>query len=378
MPAIIDYQTRIGTGAGRYYAAKNGKKQVPFDRNVKPPLYYYLQEIMLTEVNNFGTQAARCDSQMWGEILPTPICSGTEINPTLSTDGNMAYARAYAKFKDQAYTQASNLTALKERAKTIDMCLARLSQLYKGAKALKSGRFREFLETFGIRPLKKHENVQWTRPKQFGSLWLEYWMGWAPTVGDVYTTLETLSKQVPDETIRAGSTVPLNRSSKQTSGSAPYQAVATTNYSGKGTVWIQAKVVVTNPSLHVAQTLGLINPFKTVWETIPFSWFFDWFTNVGQILGRITDWVGLQLENIVMSCKTVITSRWSLTNPPIIFGGSNWSTMSYVRTHVWFSRNILPELPLIKPIMRVPNGLSITRGATLASLLATMFAPSRR
>lgn len=377
--AIIDFQRRIGTGAGHYYAAVNGKKQVPFDPKVKPPLYYYLQEILLSEINNFGSIAARCDTYQWGETSPVPIASGTETSPTFTSDGMLAYARAYAKFKDQAYTQASNLTAIAERAKTFDMVLARLQQLHKGATALKRGRFKEFLNTFGVRPLKKHEHTRWTRPKQFGSLWLEYWMGWAPTVGDVYTTIETLSKPIPEETIRAGSSVPLNKSFTQGTGSNPYRAVATTIHSGKGTVWIQAKVVVTNPSLHIAQTLGLINPFKTIWETISFSWLADWFTNVGQILGQFTDWVGLQLKDLIISSKTDVTSSWSLTNPPVVYGGSSWKTMSYNRSHVWFTRWVnLTGLPTIKPIFRLPNGLSITRGATLASLLATMFAPSRR
>lgn len=377
--AIVNFQRHIGSTASRYYAAVNGKKQVPFDPKIKPPLYYYLQEEMLTDVKNFGSIAARCDQQLWGETLPVPIARGPETSLTFTSDGMLAYAHAYAKLKDKAYTQASNLTAITERVKTFDMAFARLQQLHKGAVALRQGRFKEFLRIFGVRPLKKHEHTRWTRPKQFGALWLEYWMGWAPTVGDVYTTIETLSKQIPDETIRAGSTVPIKKTFTQGSGSGSNRAVATTNHVGKGTVWIQAKVVVTNPSLHIAQSLGLINPAKTVWETIGFSWLVDWFTNVGQILGQFTDWVGLQLKDLIISVKTKITSSWSLTNPPVIFGGSNWSTMSYNRNCVWFTRWVnLSGLPMIKPIFRLPNGLSITRGATLASLLATMFAPSRR
>jgi len=42
-----------------------------------------------------------------------------------------------------------------------------------------------------------------------------------------------------------------------------------------------------------------------------------------------------------------------------------------------FARKTGGVLPMVKPIARLPDGLSITRGATLASLLVTIFAPNK-
>ena len=374
--AIVTLYREEGGNRLPYKVRVDGQKQVPFNKNVKPPLPYYLAHRILDTKSVLGSSGLQCGAVHWGEIEPSHVVTSSFASPTVTftNEGMIAYARAYAKFKDMVYTQAANLTALKERAKTVDMVLARLKQLHRGASALRKGRFREFLDIFGVRALKKHEHTSWPRPKHFGALWLEYWMGWAPTVGDVYNSLDALSRRVPDKTVRAGSSVPLTKTQKTVSGAT----TAYSTYEGKGTVWIQGQVEVTNPSLHIVQTLGLLNPFKTVWETIGFSWLADWFTNVGQILGRITDWVGLRLKNLTISAKTEAVSSWECMDARYIYGWHNPALMNKRKSFLWFSRHLQTELPVVKPILRLPNGLSLTRGATLASLLATMFAPSKR
>lgn len=322
----------------------------------------------------------RAGGTLWGELSPTHEDNAgiTSYDPGWNTGspGNQAYARAYSKFKGKVYTQAADLTALRERQSTIDMVAKRLSQVLKGAKALKKGRFKEFLSTFGIKPKNKHKDTAWSRPADFGSLWLEYWMGWAPTVGDIYSSLEALGQVIPDHTVRAGSSVPISGHKVQSAGS-----VATSDYEGKVTVWVQAQVVVTNPSLFQLQSLGLANPFLTVWETTPFSWMADWFTNVGQVIGQLTDWLGLQLKNLVVSVKTQAICSWTCTDPGYVFG---WVAMNGInrlyrkREYLGFTRKLPRTMPTVKPILRLPNGLSITRGATLASLLVTIFSPTKK
>lgn len=280
-----------------------------------------------------------------------------------------AYARAYSNFKDKVYAQAANLTALVERGKTFDMVLSRLNQLHKGAKALRKGQFRKFLGTFGIKAKPKDENRFWSRPKDFAGLWLEYWMGWAPTLGDIYTSLEFLGSEIPSPTVRAGSAAPLGDiSHRSVSGSYRYKTMS----SGKCRCWIQADVKLTNPSLYNLNGLGLLNPLKTLWETTPFSWFADWFTNVGQVLGRLTDWVGLSLENLIVSCKTDGDVSWER-----IIKTSGVVITTRRRKVCYFVRKVGGVLPIVKPILRIPNGLSLTRGLTLSSLLIQLFAPEK-
>lgn len=324
---------------------------------------------------NLGAFGVPCGTSFWGEIAPDSLCTSGFDSQTLywTTLGQQAYNRAYGKFKDMAYTQAANLTAIAERVKTVDMITKRMSQLLKGANLLREGRFKEFLRNFGIKALKKHQNKLWSRPREFSGLWLEYWMGWAPTIGDISNSIEALTEVIPAVKIRAGSSVPLDAAARQSSGSS----IATTNISGKGTVWINGLVSVTNPNLHLAQKLGLINVAKTVWETVRMSFLVDWFTNVGQVLGQFTDWLGLQLTDLVVSVKTKATVNWLCTGAKGLFGPTYPDVMYHKKGVLRFNRYVLPGLPLVKPTLSLPNKLSLSRAATSASLLVSIFAPHR-
>lgn len=363
------YSRTVGSAMDPFSFQQLGYKMTPFVKTEMRDQPYFRAELrflggntsMLSGGTYAGEQVYFDSHRIVGSVVSNSIT--IPFGPC-----STAYARAYEKFKSKVYTQATNLTALKERAKTFTMVQNRLVQCWKGALALKRGRFREFLRIFGIEPLPKHVHKRWTRPKEFSGLWLEYWMGWAPTVGDIYSSLEFLGGEIPTTKVRAGSAVTLsNRSSSSSSGS-----VRTNVANGRVAVWIQADVELTNPSLYNLNGLGLLNPAKTIWETIPFSWLADWFTNVGQVLGQLTDWVGLKLNNLVISSMTKGTLEFRATNTP-----SSGQLMWRNREYISFFRKVGGVLPVVKPILRIPNGLSITRGLTLTSLLIQIFSPTR-
>lgn len=371
--AITTWSSVDGSWTLPHRTARQGKRQMPFLKTSKPPLAYYVNQVLLDSNQELGPLRGQCGAGLWGFIEPRPICTSLFDSTNLSFEGvgNLLYASAYNKFKDKALSQASNLTSLVERRKTFDMMLARLVQLKKGADALREGKFRSFLRTFGVKPLKKHQNKVWSRPREFGKLWLEYWMGWAPTVGDVQKSMEVLTKEIPTATIRAGSSSPFETQNTRVSGSS--KSLQTNSCTGA--VWVNGLVSITNPNLSLANQLGLVNPFKTLWETLKFSWMFDWFSNIGQVLGQFTDWVGLQLTNLSISVKTTAESDWSLTGADLIYGSSYPKTMFCSRSYFWFGRYVLPSFPLIKPKISLFDRLSLSRATTLVSLLTTMFAP---
>lgn len=364
------YNRTVGTANDSFSFQQLGYKMTPFVKTGIRNQPYYRVEHRFVD----GNSSMRSGGTYAGEqnYLGSNCVKGSVLDNTITIPlgpCSTAYARAYEKFKSKVYTQATNLTALKERGKTFEMVGNRLLQLWKGAKALKKGRFREFLRTFGIKPLPKHAHRRWARPKEFSGLWLEYWMGWAPTVGDVYSSLEFLGGEIPTTTVRAGSAVAL---SDRSSSWSPFGEYRTNVAEGKVAVWIQADVELTNPTLYNLNGLGLINPAKTVWETIPFSWLVDWFTNVGQVLGQLTDWVGLKLNNLVVSSLTKGKLGFRSTNTP-----SSGKLLWRNREFTSFYRKVGGSLPVVKPIIRLPNGLSITRGLTLTSLLIQIFSPAK-
>ena len=369
MPYIQQSKT-YGSTMDFVYGTSLGYKLTPFvakdirDTNFDKSLSFYNGG----NTHTLLRYAQRAGGAMAGEYYPASACGSD------TPEDRMAYARAYAKFTGKLYQQAALLTAIAERQSTIDMVAVRLKQIHKGLKHLRKGQFRLFLMTFGLKPKEKHVHKRWARPREVSSLWLEYWMGWAPTVGDVYNAIEFLGSEIPSTTVRAGSRVPWDHDKTETAW-----GVTKTVSSKRGfhSVWVKAKVVITNPTLFTMQGLGLANPLKTVWETISFSWLADWFTNIGQVLGQLTDFLGLQVKDLVVSRKSEATITWVCEDARPIFGYDNPRKIWRSRDFIGFKRVCGGTIPPVRPYIRLPNGLSITRGATLASLIVQLFAPKR-
>lgn len=379
MASLTYYSKNLGNARGTFMRRQEGFKWVPFVRTpgLIPNNYGVSEWLWINGNTDIGPYPLMSGGTLWQEFVPE---HGTSASPQSTSvrftnaTAQGTYNRAYEKFKSKVYTEAAMLTAIRERQATFDMLAARLGQLVKGSRCLRKGDFRGFLKAFKITPKPVHKTKRWSKPSEFSSLWLEYWMGWAPTVGDVYNALDFLGKPIPTSTVRAGSRSPYNGFIKRKDGAA----TASSRWEGSYKVWIQGQVIVTNPTLFTLNGLGLLNPAQTLWETTPFSWFVDWFTNVGAVLGQLTDWVGLRLENTFVSVKTEATASWICTRADSIFGPGVPSTLYRVRDFAKFTRNKVNTLPYVKPVFRLPNGLSLSRGATAIALLISIFSPKQR
>lgn len=355
------------------YRSQKGFKQTPRNRLEKLRPQPYSLDVYTQQTGITGTVIGPL-SNLYGEIPMQQADTASHEEPyaTFDKTGNRAYAKAYDKFRGQAYQKAEGLTAIAERASTVEMLLMRVKQVHKGASHLRRGHFVEFLNTFGIQHLPKHRNKRWSRPQDFSKLWLEYWMGWAPTIGDIYSACEALGQGVPDRPIKAGAHAVNHQKKVTIYGSSTITCVMDTKVSVK----LQGVVQVTNPSMFQLNSLGLLNPALTVFQVIPFSWMVGWFINLEQVFGQISDWYGLKLVDLEIGCKTQITSSWVDTDCRVLWGkavpkyGERTRTLHAYRRHV-----NCKGFPTIKPVVKLPNGLSLTRGATLVSLLISIFTP---
>lgn len=228
--ALISTAFTSPTSLDFIYETRAGWKYVPFVRKDAQPLSYQRNVWYYNGGNThtLGSSAMRAGGIYWGEKYPAGV-----LGPSTAEDRN-AYARAYAKVIDKLGTQAALLTAAAERQATVNMVVKRLAQIHKGAKHLKKGQFRQFLATFGLRPKEKHTHKRWARPRDFASLWLEYWMGWAPTIGDIHNAIKFLGEEIPTCTVRAGSRVPWNWDYTQ----SEEKTKAVTSGRGFHTVWV--------------------------------------------------------------------------------------------------------------------------------------------
>lgn len=301
--------------------------------------------------------------------------AGVSTSPPNHPAYDAAYAKAYSKFMasvNEGAEAAQLLTGLAERHETFNMVLSRMKQIHTGASALKRGDFRGFCRTFGITPKGKHRDLRWSRPRQFSGLWLEYWFGWAPTVSDLMNAIEVYGRRTSDPVIiaRGGSQRPINPNPQYTYKSA--NGYTCWQYeSGVIRVRISGKVSVVNGTSLDLNRLGLLNVPLTAFELIPFSWFAGWFGNFAQVLGQLTDLVGLKLTDAVVSCKAETVHDYHM-----VYSGGNPGTVD--RTVAWdvYTRKKLTSLPNVRLVWQIPPQLSPTRGATLASLIVQLFSPS--
>jgi hypothetical protein len=170
---------------------------------------------------------------------------------------------------------------------------------------------------------------------------LEYHFGWSPLIGDIYTAIDILQNPIKDHHVRATAkdTLPTTYASPYSAGTNPAAS------GGNATAWeyyrrwdmqkafhMGCEVGVTNPNLHLANQMGLVNPAVFLVERIPFSFVADWFFNVNSVLSSFTDFYGLTLKN-----------TWNSTVVKGSFNTRNWSTSRYWSGTAWVTYTVADQ-----------------------------------
>jgi len=205
-----------------------------------------------------------------------------------------------------------------------------------------------------LRPMSVPKGLKAT-PKAFANNWLAFHFGWEPLVKDIGAGIDTLCKPYPPVKVIGKSKIGPSVFSNRSSGS--FWTANRWVY----TSWCRmgCKVTVNNPNLYLAQQLGFVNPLSVVWELVPFSFVVDWFTNVGQILGQMSEFAGL-------SVTEAYTTRYQIakTDTTIYYG------FHQVKEGVYLNRSQFLADASLK--VRPWKGVSVVRGATAIALLTQM------
>lgn len=368
----------------RRYAQIDGFKQKPI---TDKPLPFVLLEGDVHTYANLNAPGRNTAPPDCLSTAFTDVMMGRITGPLNSLDNAMqiCYNRAYSKFFSKVGESAELGTALAEWRKTVDMVNNRTLAAYQRQRAnavrqtelkalrlvkafryLKRGNFKKFREFLGVKPKKKHQRKQWSRPQEASSLWLEYWFGWSPTVNDIYTSLKIWDAPSPDAVFSAGSGFVESKVLTYSSTSSLYSRNA---WTAKFFVRLQAKVLVSNPNLYRANQLGLVNPAGVLWELVPFSFLIDWFTNVNQVIGGYTSEVGLSItdKQVVRFCKGDSTS--------VLIGNLNFPSAMYgwnCASKTTLMKRELGSFPTPSLTFSAPR-MSWTRAATAISLLISVF-----
>ena len=320
------------------------------------------------------------------EGYPPPVNSipwlAEVANQTISSTGDVtgsycaaAYAKAYRKLQDRLFGDTASMgVSVAEGREAINGIVERATRLGKAYKSLRRGRFKEFLRQLAARPKERHKHTNWTRPKDASALWLEYWLAWAPLVGDIFNSTKVLTEPnlIPPTIVSV-------RSSCELPSETLYKGVGyrrdIVRGAGRVSVGLGCKAQVTNPNAYLAARLGLTQFYQIAWAVVPFSFIVDWFANIGQILASMS----------FKNCGLILTDTWISSNARYT-GDREYNSrssdsseqnekwkQSYV--HVRRSRRVrtpgtFPRPPLV---VKLPDGLSPSRGATAISLLVSIF-----
>lgn len=336
------------------YNDQRGYKQEPITTNVLPYTGEYLRNLW---IETYGPT--------YQPVSATRLISLAQSLTSFNDEARTINNRAATKFWGKLSPQSEMGAAIAEYAGSLSMIQERSSKILKAYSALKRGNFRKFVRALGTRAKNKHRKTKWTRPKDASAIWLEYWFGWAPLLGDLYNAVNQLQEPLPDFRISASSGGTAHRKQAQVS----YNAHTFVNEDMKIVVKTGATIKVINPYLFRANQLGLVNPASVAWELLPFSFVYDWFTPVGAFLNEMTATYGLDISDAYTTVFVKGTQQgdylWRKDVPSKTYG----CLISYSIARTSRSKGIAQQIAG----WSLPDGLSLTRAATAVALCLSLF-----
>lgn len=202
-----------------------------------------------------------------------PLANGFNYDGagSVNTASNKALSKVYARLNQAE----SLLVAWKERQKAIDLVTTNVRRLIKIALAVKRR------DPKLVRAVLKRNPSAKDIIKQPAGLWLEYHFGIVPTVMDIHHAMGVLGFEFPVDKFHESS----KASAEISSGGGTYQWMEYQKYDS--IVKIGGEIYALNPDVQLASMLGFGQPLSVAWEMTPFSWFVDYFVNVGELIKNV-------------------------------------------------------------------------------------------
>lgn len=304
-----------------------------------------------------GQHVKLAKSEFVGVVSPQPpVFAGQCLNWTdCYEELAQAKNRALAKYFEKLGLGGALGTSLLEGRESLGMIASRCRTLRNAALALRRGRFRDFLKHLRLAPFREHKGKRKCSPKEASSLWLEYWLGWAPLLGDIFHAVDRLQHPYQLFSVSATSMTPVKRYF-HTSGSS---GSTTQSFAGVGLVRVGADVRVQNENLYLANQLGLTNPASVAWDLVGGSFLVNWFVPVNLFLQQMSAHLGLSVKKGYSTAlvKGRESSRYTFK------GGKSFSAEW---SYVYMRRT--PGIPNVSLVASLPRA-SISRAATAVSLL---------
>jgi len=257
----------------------------------------------------------------------------------------------------------NSLVFAKEFSSSVDMILSRVVQFQRGIRALRSGRpsrIRAFLVEMSNSPRVTRDGPSGKRifvPKRLSvhktlaDNWLEYSFGFKPLIEDCGEILKLLTTS-RDDTYTSVVTKMVTFSEQ----SPPEDTFSSSARTVTGVLRYQCDIKVTNPNIHLANNVGVLNPLEAVYEIIPFSFAVDYFVNLGQMISSLSAFAGIEF----LSCQRMLLLKGEYhASVPLLGFDAKYNTVSMERSIAAPPR---PTLSFSNPItgpMRAANQIAV-------------------
>lgn len=180
--------------------------------------------------------------------------------------------KALDKLYEDMSQKGDLLVAWKQRQQAIDQATGIVGGAVRAIRAIKR-RDPKILRAI----LRKHPGAR-DIASQPSSIWLGYWFGIVPTIGDLHHALGIFSTELPSSffshTGGINSSVDWGRLDKAQEGFRGQCAVRCK---------IGGRVSAVDPNVQLATMLGFGQPVTVALELVPFSWLLNYFVNVKQL-----------------------------------------------------------------------------------------------
>lgn len=185
------------------------------------------------------------------------------------TASNKALDKLYEDFSQKG----DLLVAWKQRQKAIDQAAGIIGGAVRAIRAIKR-RDPKILRAI----LRKNPGAR-DIASQPSSVWLGYWFGIVPTIGDLHHALGIFATDLPSSFFShtGGCNSPVEW--------IRFPDAAKQGFRGQCAVRckIGGRVTAVDPNVHLATMLGFGQPVSVGLELVPFSWLFNYFVNVKQL-----------------------------------------------------------------------------------------------
>lgn len=198
-----------------------------------------------------------------------PLYNGTVL------DGLGGVAEASNKALNKLYERLGQsealLVAWKERQSAVSLLTSNLRRLVTIARAVKR-RDPKIVRRVLKRNPKAKDII-----KTPAGLWLEYHFAIVPTILDIHHACGVLGFDFPVDRLSFSSASLKSRENFRGSYQWYY------GESFRSIVKLTGEIYALNPNGLLASSLGFGQPLSVAWEMTPFSWFVDYFVNVGEM-----------------------------------------------------------------------------------------------